>query len=572
MSGQSRDNWREAVHPNASDSAGGRHVKQRGGTVATALMVLAVAASCGGNQESDVATAPGGSKPVLDMPIHATRFVSVSDGKFVDPDGRQVLLHGLNVISKSKAEGYQSWHGPTEFAAMREWGMNCVRLGILWDGLEPEPGQYDDEYLSNVDKRIAWAKEHGIYVMLDMHQDLFSVLYSDGAPEWATLTDGEPHVHVGTVWSDAYLTSPAVKRAFDNFWDNKPGPDGVGIQDRFALAWRHVAQRYADEPAVLGYDVFNEPGGGSATVEGLVLVMGKAAQLMAEKYGEDAPAQSDLMKMWLDRKGRSKLMRMLRDMEVYVPAIDAGQAVFAEFERARVMPMFQRVTDAIRQVDKNHIIFLETAMSANMGVYSAIEPVLGPDGTRDPLQAYTPHGYDIVVDTGDIASASEERVELIFSRHGETARRLDMPMIVGEWGAYGRAGTDVVPAAWFVVRQFEKLLCGDTYWLFRRNLDTSPYLQALQRPIPQRIAGTLLAYHADPEAATFTCRWKEDPAVVAPSRVYIPEWAYHGQDRINLTPRGTVFELTPPAEGSKSVSVLIPPMGKPVERQLTVRW
>jgi len=546
-------------------------MKQRGGIVATMLVVVAVAAaSCGGSQQSDIETVRAASESIRERPVQPKRFVSVSDGKFVDPDGRQILFHGLNVISKRKAEQYQSWHGPAEFAAMREWGMNCVRLGILWDGLEPEPGKYDEAYLSNVDRRVAWAKEHGIYVMLDMHQDLFSVLYSDGAPEWATLADGEPHVHVGTVWSDAYLTSPAVKRAFDNFWDNKPGPDGVGIQDRFALAWRHVAERYADEPAVLGYDLFNEPGGGSAAAEGLALGMRKAAQLMAEKYGENAPAQSDLMKMWLDRKARSELMRLLRDMDVYVPAIDACQAVFAEFERTMVMPMFQRVTDAIREVDKNHIIFLETAMSANMGVYSAIEPVLGPDGTRDPLQAYAPHGYDIVVDTADIASGSKERVKLIFSRHGETARRLNMPMIVGEWGAYGGAGSDVVPEAWFVVRQFEKLLCGDTYWLFGRNLYTSPYLKALQRPIPQRIAGTLLAYHADPEHGTFTCTWKEDPSVVAPTCIYIPDWAYHGQDRINLTPRGSVLEVTPAAKGSKSIFVVIPPTGKQIERHLTV--
>ena len=540
-------------------------------SILAVLMVLIVMASCGGSRQDDVATAPGGPESVLDRTAHAKPFVSVLNGRFVDPDGRQILFHGLSVISKSGAEGYESWHGPAEFAAMRDWGMNCVRLGIFWDGLEPEPGQYNEEYLSQVDERIAWAKEHGIYVMLDMHQDLFSVLYSDGAPEWATLTDGEPHVHVGTVWSDAYLTSPAVKRAFDNFWDNKPGPDGIGVQDRFALAWRHVAQRYADEPAVVGYDVFNEPGGGSATVEGLVVVMQKAAQLMGEKYGENAPAQSDLMKMWLDRKGRSKLMGLLRDMDVYIPAIDAGQAVFAKFERAKVTPMYQRVRDAVRQVDRNHIIFLETSTSANMGVYSGIEPVLSPDGRRDPLQAYAPHGYDIVVDTADIASASEERVELIFSRHGETARRLNMPMIVGEWGAYGGAGSEVVPAAWFVVRQFEKLLCSDTYWLFGRNLYTSPYLHALQRPIPQRIAGTLLAYHADPEAKTFTCTWKEDPAVVAPSRIYIPQWAFHGQDRITVTPRGSEFDLTPTADGSKSVSVLIPPTGKAIERQLTVR-
>jgi endoglycosylceramidase len=72
------------------------------------------------------------------------RFLQVKRERFVDPRGRQVLLHGMNVISKSKAENYLSWHRAEDFAAMRQWGMNCVRLGIIWDGVEPEPGRFDD--------------------------------------------------------------------------------------------------------------------------------------------------------------------------------------------------------------------------------------------------------------------------------------------------------------------------------------------------------------------------------------------------------------------------------------------
>jgi len=47
-------------------------------------------------------------------------------------------------------------------------------------------------------------------------------------------------------------------------------------------------------------------------------------------------------------------------------------------------------------------------MGSNMGVYSGIEP-LSSGGQRDPQQAYAPHGYDLVVDTARIASASAER-------------------------------------------------------------------------------------------------------------------------------------------------------------------
>ena len=38
-----------------------------------------------------------------------------------------------------------------------------------------------------------------------------------------------------------YFVMPALWRAFDHFWANDPGPDGVGLQDAYAAAWRHAA-------------------------------------------------------------------------------------------------------------------------------------------------------------------------------------------------------------------------------------------------------------------------------------------------------------------------------------------
>src|SRR5690625_7193003 len=99
---------------------------------------------------------------------------------------------------------------PELFRVFRDEGINVLRLGIIWDGLEPEPGQYNEAYLKEIDKRIEWAAKNNLYVFLDMHQDLFSVKYGDGAPEWATLDEDLPHV-TGDVWSDAYLMSPAVQ-------------------------------------------------------------------------------------------------------------------------------------------------------------------------------------------------------------------------------------------------------------------------------------------------------------------------------------------------------------------------
>jgi len=60
-----------------------------------------------------------------------------------------------------------------------------------------------------------------------------------------------------------YLTMPALNRAFDHFWANDPGPGDVGLVDRYAAAWEHVAGRFESIPGLLGYDLMNEPWPGS---------------------------------------------------------------------------------------------------------------------------------------------------------------------------------------------------------------------------------------------------------------------------------------------------------------------
>ena len=496
-------------------------------------------------------------------------FLRVEGQRFVDAEGRQVLLHGLNVISKSKDESYLSWHGSDEFAAMRRWGMNCVRLGIIWDGVEPEPGRYDDAYLEGVAKRVAWAAENGLYVFLDMHQDLYSVLYSDGAPEWATLHEGKPHAK-GAVWSDSYMISPAVQTSFDNFWANKPAADGVGIQDHYAAAWRHVAKRFADNPTVIGYDLMNEPFPGSAANEiHAGLLKSEFAALLGSRLAGMAKSPEEIAALWLEPEGRAKITEQLGDIEVYRAFVAAQEELSREFERSQLQPMFQRVTDAIREVDCNHILLLETSYYCNAGIRSAIEPVKGPDGERDPQQAFVPHGYDIVVDTPALAQANSSRVEFIFAQHGKTAERLGMPMIVGEWGAFGNWDERILPSARVLQGLFEGLLCGDTYWDFGRDIDKQAYFSVLRRSIPCRIAGTLLEYGCDPETGAFHCSWEETPEVDAPTVVFLTEATLAGKS-IRVQPSGKGFETRRAVSDTDSAFLSIEPIGKAGKRSLIV--
>lgn len=404
------------------------------------------------------------------------------DGHFLDRAGDEVRLRGVNIISKNAATRYKSEHTEEDFARLREWGMNCVRLGILWDGVEPAPGEYDESYLDYVAMRVEQAARHGLYVFLDMHQDLYSVKYSDGAPAWATLDGGMPHV-TGSVWSDSYLLSPAVQTAFDNFWANAPGPGGVGIQDRYAAMWAHVAKRFADTPSVIGYDLMNEPFPGSV-VKQLPAAISKSrlATLLEERLGEGFEPAS-LSEQWYDPEGRSRITALFNDMEVYKAFTDAQDELNRHFEQESLMPMYRRVATAIRAVDSDGILFLETSYLCNAGVRSGIEPIV-LNGVRDSQQAFAPHGYDIVVDTPDLAKSNPERLAYIFRRHAETAARLEMPILVGEWGAFGSAGPEVRAAVQQVIAQLDEYQCSDTYWDYGHYLLDADYRDLLRREPP----------------------------------------------------------------------------------------
>ena len=131
-------------------------------------------------------------------------FVSIKGQNFIDPQGRTLTLHGINVVNKNKEAKYLGHITPEEFAKFKSWGFNVVRLGIIWDGLEPEPGVYNEDYLQGIDQMIQWASESDLYVFLDMHQDLYSVEFSDGAPSWATITNDLPEALQDDEWVQTF--------------------------------------------------------------------------------------------------------------------------------------------------------------------------------------------------------------------------------------------------------------------------------------------------------------------------------------------------------------------------------
>ena len=186
--------------------------------------------------------------------------------------------------------------------------------------------------------------------------------------------------------------------------------------------------------------------------------------------------------------------------------------------------MYQRVANSIREVDTNHILFIEHAYFGNTGISSGIQAPKKLNGEKDNLVAYAAHGYDLLVDTKNYDDQSYSRVELIFSRINETSKRINVPVIVGEWGALSGNSQAMSSSASFIIGLFERFGFSNTYWAYYNGIERDHYFKSsLIRPYPQYTGGVLTRYGFNRETNLFTCTWEESPEVNASTVIYIPD-------------------------------------------------
>ncbi|NNC10630.1 cellulase family glycosylhydrolase [Planctomonas sp. JC2975] len=201
-------------------------------------------------------------------------FLRASGRVITDGRGNQVLLRGVNV--NQLVDFYQprpdvpATRPLTEedFAQIAAEGFDVVRLNLSWSALEPQRGVFDQKYLARITSAVDWAHRHGVYIVLDMHQDGWwkgattagttcrpgtdPMWGYDGAPAWATISDGAARCEF-----TGRDISPAGDRAFQNFYF-----DTDGVQSALVRTWGRLAATFGDDPTVAGYDLLNEPGFG----------------------------------------------------------------------------------------------------------------------------------------------------------------------------------------------------------------------------------------------------------------------------------------------------------------------
>jgi endoglycosylceramidase len=220
-------------------------------------------------------TISGSSPRTADRPtprLHATHGAKAA---IRDQRGAQVLLRGVNVNQLGEYFQANPDLPPTvpltkrDFHDIAQLGFNSVRLIVSWSRLEPTPGAYNTAYVDQIRRAVRWAAAYDLYVVLDMHQDAYGIAVDtprdvtcpagttpnngwDGAPGWATITDGASTCRPGE-----RELAPAVMHAWQHFWD-----DTNGIQTHLVDTWGRLAQDFAKTRNVAGFDLLNEPGFG----------------------------------------------------------------------------------------------------------------------------------------------------------------------------------------------------------------------------------------------------------------------------------------------------------------------
>lgn len=392
-----------------------------------------------------------------------------------DYDGRILIFHGINVISSAKSDPLRVG-GTTKDDFLRiskRWGFNAVRLLIFWDGIEPQRGQYDQEYLLRVRQRLDWCAEAGLFVILDIHQDLYALRYGgDGAPEWAIQDDGQPFEYQ-TPWEMNYL-QPAVKAAISNFWRIENGyPE---LQDHFIDAMMVAVDAFASHPAVIGIDLYNEP-------------------TMATLHG-----------------------------------------IF-NLERRYLTPLLQRAIDTIRKNHSDIWIFFEpSAVGPNQGFRSSLGKLKDPRA-GNPRLVYFPHIYTLDLDIGGKYLGWPLFIKFWAHQRKKEARKFNTPMMVGEFGlSEDEPGAlkfldaalkmfDQITSGWFYW-SYDR----GSWGLENQEREELQKVDVLVRPYPQKIGGTEPRFCWYPEDRIFSLSYNSvtsDDSSNA-TEIYLPSRAWPG--------------------------------------------
>ena len=252
------------------------------------------------------------SLPATPIRAQTAGFLHTRNGRIVDGEQREIILRGMGLGGWMIQEGYmlglrnegtqhsikaritdligasdcdkfyhlwlQNDTGREDVDLLARSGFNSIRLPMHYNlftlPIQEEPESGRDTWLTTgfdlTDNLLAWCKANRIYLILDLHAA------PGGQGKDANISDYDP--------------------ARPSLWESEAN------RRKTVALWRKLAERYAKEPWIGGYDILNEP---NWTFEGK------------------------------DKNGKE------------------------DVSNAPIWALYKDITRAIREVDPNHLIIIE---------------------------------------------------------------------------------------------------------------------------------------------------------------------------------------------------------------------
>jgi endoglucanase len=340
-------------------------------------------------------------------------FLHAEGTKIVDGNGREVLLRGIGLGGWMLQEGYM----------MHTEGPQYRIEAKIEELVGPQRKQtFYAAWLANHTRRIdidslaAWGFNS---IRLPMHYKLFTppieeepvpgeitwrdtgFALTDSLLDWVAANDLylilDLHAAPGGQGKNADINDYNPDKP--SLWESKAN------QEKIVALWRRLAARYADEPNIGGYDIINEPNWGFEDIEG-------------------------------DPNGCS------------------------ETQNAPLWDLQQRITEAIREVDLNHLIIIEGNCWGNN--YRSLPPLW------DENLAISFHKY--------WNDNDQEAIQWVLDMRAER----DVPVWLGETGENSNT--------WFTnaIRLVEGHGIGWAWWPLKKQGSNNP-LEVVINPGYQRL-------------------------------------------------------------------------------------
>ncbi len=520
-------------------------------TVSVLLAVVVALVAVVGGIVAWVGNQPTGSASA-DVLLHGP--LSAAGGPFLtDSKGRVVILRGVNAVYKRApyelfADPGKDWNFDAQDAQqIAALGFNVVRLGIIWEGLEPgtlgpdnpaictpgppqNPNQYKaaiaDAYLAKVAQTVDLLGRYHIYTLLDMHEDVYSSEFGgEGAPPWAVCTGDNPIRILPGRWSNTY-GDPGLDTAADNFFTN----DVVGdLQGEFIRVWKTVAEYFKDNPWVVGYDPLNEPFT-RTLLEGRTQV---ASRLECLYTGAAEPGRS-----------------ILDGSVLTCPSSDPQMGLIP----------------TLQQASPKKLVFFEPDIFTSKDRANDIGP-MGYGGLVFNFHDYCGFRSGTTGNPTDLDACAAQELHTMDRRSNErpTIATPEQPLgpawFMSEFGA-----TSSGPLMGRLTAIADDLQLGWTYWawkyyddptgssaeaLVEPNGQLSPTVEALARVYPQAVAGTPVSFSFDPGSDTFHLFYVPNPSITAPTVIAVPTGVHYPQGYTAQATGGTVVS----APGSSHLEV-----------------